>query len=75
MSDTYDPSGALIHLVSHFQSRGVSAEHLQGMHPAVRTHYAKMAGLNAPTEEGWATVIDHMRKGSPRAPSRDLSQM
>jgi hypothetical protein len=66
VSDTYDPSGALLHLMAHFQSRGVSADHIEGMDPQVRTHYAKMVGLNPPSEEGWKTLIDRMRStGSP----------
>jgi hypothetical protein len=76
MSDgsVYDPSGAMVHLITHFRSRGVTAEHLERMHPAVRTHYAKMAGLNVPTEEGWDALIDKMRRGTD-APSGDLPQM
>jgi hypothetical protein len=61
----YDPSGAMLHLVTHFQSRNMTADHLERMHPSVRSHYAKMAGLNEPSEEGWNALIDHMRrKGS-----------
>jgi hypothetical protein len=63
-SNTYNPSGALLHLASHFQSRSLTADHLERMHPAVRSHYAKMAGLNEPSEEGWNTLIDHMRRSS-----------
>ena len=66
MSNTgYDPSGAMLHLATHFQSRGLGPEHLENMHPSVRSHYAKMAGLNEPSEAGWNALIDHMRKGSP----------
>jgi hypothetical protein len=62
VSNTYDPSGALVHLMSHFQSRGMTADHVEAMHPDLRTHYAKMAGLNPPSQEGWQTVIDKMRR-------------
>lgn len=70
-SGPYDPSGALAHLVTHFQSRSISADHLERMHPSVRDHYVKMAGLNAMTmsEQGWSTVISHMRRRS--SPSHD----
>lgn len=67
MSDSsgpYDPSGAMTHLVTHFQSRSITADHLERMHPTVRDHYAKMAGLNAPSEQGWNALIDHMRRRS-----------
>ena len=72
MSDVYDPSGAMTHLITHFQARGISADHLERMHPSVRTHYAKTAGLNVPTEEGWQALIDRMRRGHDLAPSRDM---
>jgi hypothetical protein len=64
-SGPYDPSGALTHLVTHFQSRSITADHLERMHPSVRDHYVKMAGLNsmAMSEQGWNAVIDHMRRG------------
>ena len=62
MPAPYDPSGALTHLITHFASRGVTADHLERMHPNVRDHYAKMAGLNAPSEEGWQTLISKMRR-------------
>lgn len=66
----YDPSGAMLHLVTHFQSRGMSADHVEHMHPALRSHYAKMAGLNPPTsEQGWNAVIDHMRRRSIPSPA------
>lgn len=67
----YEASGAMTHLVTHFQSRGMTADHVERMHPSVRTHYAKMAGLNPPNEDGWTAVIDKMRGGSPKvAPSQ-----
>lgn len=58
----YEPSGALQHLLTHFESRGMNSGHIEAMHPQIRTHYAKMAGLNAPTDEGWKTLIDTMRR-------------
>jgi hypothetical protein len=60
----YDPSGAMLHLVTHFQSRSITPEHLERMHPSVRDHYTKMAGLNPVSDEGWSTLIDHMRRRS-----------
>ena len=57
-----DPSGAMTHLITHFRSRGITAEHLETMRPELRTHYAKQAGLNVPTEEGWEALIDKMRR-------------
>ena len=75
MSDAYDPSGAMTHLITHFRSRGISADSLESMHPQVRTHYAKSAGLNVPTDEGWRAVIDRMRQGSPRAKTGNMSSM
>lgn len=71
MSGPYDPSGALTHLVTHFQSRSITADHLERMHPSVRDHYVKMAGLNSMSvsDQGWNTLIDHMRRRSSSSPA------
>jgi hypothetical protein len=58
----YEASGSLLHLATHFQSRGLGPQHLENMHPQVRQHYAKSAGLNNPSDDEWQAVIDHMKK-------------
>lgn len=60
----YAPSGAMLHLASHFTSRGFTADHLEQMHPHLRAHYSKLAGLNNPSEEGWNALVDHVRRSS-----------
>lgn len=44
-------------LSSHFRDRGITAHDLAAMHPEVRAHHAKLAGVNNPSDETWDMVI------------------
>ena len=51
------------HMLTHFESRGISADHIRNAHPAVLAHYANMAGLTGsrhPSSETWKQVADTM---------------
>jgi hypothetical protein len=47
-------------LAMHLDSRGISLTEAQGMHPALREHHAKMAGVNDPSNETWAETVSHL---------------
>lgn len=48
-------------LTSHLQERGITADHLQVMHPSLLAHHAAMAGVSDPSTETWDMVGKSMR--------------
>lgn len=50
------------HMITHFESRGITADHIRNAHPSVLEHYAKSAGLagRMPSDETWKQVADTM---------------
>lgn len=47
-------------LADHLDQRGFSITDVQGMHPALREHHAKLAGVHPPSEETWTAVVAHL---------------
>jgi hypothetical protein len=61
-------------LAAHLDQRGYALTNVQGMHPALREHHARMAGVEAPSEETWTAVVAHlgaMRRERQRMAGKD----
>ena len=43
-------------LATHLQSRGITSDHIENMHPSMRAHHAAMAGVNEASDETWSMV-------------------
>ena len=48
-------------LANHLSSRGITAEHLETMHPNVAQHHAMSAGVAAPDDQVWALAHKILR--------------
>lgn len=44
-------------LSSHLLARGITVDDLTSMHPDVRAHHAKLAGVNDPSADTWEMVV------------------
>jgi hypothetical protein len=52
-------------LTSHFRVRGISSADLEAVHPDVRQHHAKLAGVRNPSDETWSMMlktVDYLEK-------------
>ena len=43
-------------IANHLQQRGVTADHVENMHPNLRAHHAASAGVPSPSDETWTMV-------------------
>ena len=59
MSNSYEVQGRLRKAQAfhaHLQARGITAQHLETMHPNILAHHAAAAGINDPSDETVAMV-------------------
>ena len=59
MSNSYETAGRLRKaqmLHAHLNARGITAEHLENMHPQILAHHAAAAGVREPSDDTVAMV-------------------